>query len=69
MASLLNTARCTVFAGFVAQLQEMFVGDIADIHLVERAMRDRDQLLRRVDRYGRRIVAPGPASVSAASRR
>jgi hypothetical protein len=30
-------------AGFVAQLQEMFVGNIADIHLVERAMRDRDQ--------------------------
>jgi hypothetical protein len=43
MASLLNTARCTVLAGFVAQLQEMFVGNIADIHLVERAMRDRDQ--------------------------
>ena len=30
-------------AGVIAQLQQMFVGDVADIHLVERAVRDRDQ--------------------------
>ena len=41
-------------AGVVAQLQQMFVGDVADIHLVERAVRDRDQ--RGAELIG---VAPG----------